>query len=223
MPIHLENFENNLKLRLDDNPQLVGFEAFKRSLERDYFSEVTIRNCSLDNSVGNLVVEMDCNLDLIEVLFHLQKGTWGSSNSAEGQAGESSAFSEVLAKLKDLNSFSIDVEEFSIFLNDSSIIIKKIYTNSIEEQLANILSSIAEHYVHLTRGLKETPYEIYVPVFEDDLLENGGTLTRIQTANNHIKDYFGFWGLYFDSEEDAVIYDLSTKSIVSGDLYLLNH
>jgi hypothetical protein len=37
------------------------------------------------------------------------------------------------------------------------------------------------------------------------------------------KDYFSFWGLYFDSEEDAVIYDLSNKSFISGDLYMLNH
>lgn len=219
MSIHLENFRNNLKLRLDENPQLVGFETFKRNLERDYFSKVTIRNCSQDISVGNLVVEMDCNLDLVEVLFHLQKGSWGSPNSSES----SSAFTEALVKLKELNSFLIDIEEFSIFLNDSSIIIKKIYADSIEEQLGNILTAIAENYVHLTRGLKETPYEIYVPVFEDDLPENGVTLSKIRTANNHIKDYFGFWGLYFDSEEDAVIYDLSSKSIVSGDLYLLNH
>ncbi len=222
MPIHLENFENNLKLRLDENPQLVGFEAFKRSLERDYFADVTIRNCSLDNSTGNLVVEMDCNLELVEMLFHLQKGTWGTGESYESSK-VSPSFSKALMKLKERNNFSIDVEEFSIFLKDCSIVIKKIYANSIEEQLANILNSIAEHYVHLTRGLTEKPYEIYVPVFEDDLMEYGGTLTKIQTANNHIRDYFGFWGLYFDSEEDAVIYDLSTKSIVSGDLYLLNH
>ena len=54
MPIHLDNFENNLKLQLDNDPQWNGLDAFKKSLEKDYFSEVTIRNCSPDKNKGNI-------------------------------------------------------------------------------------------------------------------------------------------------------------------------
>ncbi|NAS13413.1 hypothetical protein [Poritiphilus flavus] len=224
MSIHLENFKNNLKLRLDDNPQLHGFQTFKKTLERDYFSEVSIRICFKEAAkTENLVIEMDCNLDLLEMLYHLQKGTWGGNLSEEEDLPPNSSFARALDQLQELNEISIDVEEFSLFLNDCSIIVKKIYSNSIKDQLGSILSTIAEHYVYFTKGLSETPFEIYVPVFEDTIPENDYTLSKIREADNQTKDYFGFWGLYFDSEDDAVIYDLSNKSIVSGDLYLLNH
>jgi len=223
MPIHLESFKHNLKLQLDNDPQLNGLDTFKKSLEKDYFSKVTIRNCSPDRNFGNLVIEMDCNFDLVEILFHLQKGTWGGIPILQGNKQIAPSFFNTLSRLRELNSLPIDVEELSIFFNDSSIIIKKIYAQSIEEQLGNILNSIAEHYVYLSKGLTETPNEIYVPVFEEDVLENDSILSKIRTGDNSEKDYFGFWGLYFGSEEDAVIYDLGNKSIISGDLYLLNH
>ncbi len=224
MPIHLDSFNTNLHLHLDDNPQLNGLEEFKRCLERAYFSKITVRNCSPDKSHGRLVVEMECNFDLVEVLFHLQKGIWGDAKVTRQADHKAISFTRALARLKALNHMPIDVEEFSLFLNDSSIIIKKIYSRSVEEQLGNILNTIAANYVHFTRDLSETPFEIYVPVFEDGLLEkNIPTLSKIKTEDNCKDDYFNFWGLYFDSEDDAVIYDLSKKSIISGDLYLLNH
>ena len=222
MPIHLDNFKNNLKLQLDNNPQLNGLDAFKRSLEKDYFAEVTICNCSPDKNIGNLVIEMECNIDLVEVLFHSQKGTWGEIITKVGCLTTTS-FSKALTELQQLNEQPIDVEELSIFLKDSSIILKKIYQHSIQEQLGDIVNAIAENYVHLTKGLTEAPYEIYIPVFEEDLWENDNKLSNIKSGNNSRNDYFAFWGLYFDSEEDAVIYDLCNKSIISGDLYMLNH
>ena len=223
MPIHLDNFKNNLKLQLDNNPQLNGLDAFKKHLEKEYFSNVTIRNCSTDNNFDSLVIEMDCNIELVEVLFHSQKGTWGNLCLDETSEFFSTSFSEALNTLKGLNDQPIDVEEFSILLKDASIIIKKIYEESIPEQFGNLLNSIAENYVHITRGLSESPYEIYIPVFEENILENNMLLSNIKVENNSSGDYFAFWGLYFDSEEDAVIYDLSNKSIISGDLYMLNH
>ncbi len=224
MPIHLDSFNTNLHLHLDDDPKLNGLGEFKRCLERAYFSKVTIRNCSPDNSQGRLVVEMECNFDLVEVLFHLQKGIWGDTKITRQTDYKAVSFTKAFTRLQSRNNMAIDVEEFALFLNDSSIVIKKIYASSIEDQLGNILNTIAENYVHFTRGLSETPFEIYIPVFEDGRWEkNIPTLSKIKTEDNCKVDYFNFWGLYFDSEDDAVIYDLSKKSIISGDLYLLNH
>ncbi len=223
MPIHHDNFRNNLKLQLDSNPQLNGLDAFKRSLERDYFSELSISNCSSDKNIGSLVIEMNCNIELVELLFHYQKGTWGGVSKREGTKTRTNAFASVLAKLNELNSLPIDIEELSIFLNDSSIIIKRIYDQSIGEQFGAIINSVAENYVHITKGLTESPYEIYIPVFEENTWENHNLLSNIKSAKNSSRDYFSFWGIYFDSAEDAVIYDLSNKSFISGDLYMLNH
>ncbi|MGB5430937.1 hypothetical protein, partial [Eudoraea sp.] len=192
-------------------------------LEKDYFSNVAIRNCSTDTTRENLVIEMDCNFKLVEVLSHLQKGTWGRIYSTQNSWSKSSPFSRALKNLNKLNSRRIDIEELSIFSKDSSIIIKNIFENSIEEQLRQILQTIAENYVYLTKKLTETPYEIYIPVFEEDRIENDTKLKNIRTGNNKKKDYFKYWGLYFESEKDAVIYDLKNKSIIFGDLFMLNH
>jgi hypothetical protein len=224
MSIHQDNFKNNLKLQLDNDPQLNGLDAFKKSLEKDYFSEVTIRNCSSDGSVGSLVIEMKCNIELVEVLFHYQKGTWGNKRRTRGSTtNNNNSFSRMFSKLKKVNSLPIDVEELSIFLNDSSIIIKKIYDQSVGEEFGTIIDVVAENYVHITKGLTETPYEIYIPVFEENAWGNENMLSNQRAEKISNKDYFSFWGLYFDSEEDAVIYDLSNKSFISGDLYMLNH
>ncbi len=218
-----DNFRYNLKLKLDDNPQIVGLVEFRKSLEKEYFANVAIRNCSSDGVRQNLVIEMDCNLKLVEILFHLQKGTWGQIYPEQNSWSKSSPFSNALKALNKLNNRGIDVEELSIFLRDSSIVIKNIYENSIEEQFGKILHTIAEHYVYYTKRLTETPYEIYVPVFEEDHFENDTKLKNIRNGNNNKKDYFKYWGLYFDSEKDAVIYDLKNKSIIYGDLFMLNH
>jgi len=223
MPNKQDNFRYNLKLKLDDNPQIVGLDEFRKSLEKDYFSNVAIRNCSSDSARQNLVIEMDCNFNLVEVLSHLQKGTWGRICSTPNSWSKSSPFSNALKTLNKLNNRGIDVEELSIFLRDTSIIIKNIFENSIEEQLRQILQTIAEHYVYFTKNFTETPYEIYIPVFEEDHFENDTKLKNIRIGNNNKKDYFEYWGLYFDSEKDAVIYDLKNKSIIFGDLFMLNH
>lgn len=218
-----DNFRDNLRIKLDDNPQIKGLVEFKKSLERDYFSNVSVRNCSSDDARENLVIEMDCNFKLVEILSHLQKGTWGRMYSAQNSWSKSSPFSRALRKLNKLNSRQIDIEELSIFTIDCSIIIKNIFENSIEEQLRQILQTIAEHYVYFSKRLTETPYEIYIPVFEEDIFENDAKLKNIRAGNNKEKDYFKYWGLYFESEKDALIYDLKNKSIIYGDLFMLNH
>jgi len=223
MPNKQDNFRDNLRIKLNDNPQIKGLVEFKKSLERDYFSNVSVRNCSSDNARENLVIEMDCNLTLVEILSHLQKGTWGRMYSAQNSWSKSSPFSRALRKLNKFNSREIDIEELSIFAKDCSIIIKNIFENSIEEQLRQILQTIAEHYVYFSKRLTETPYEIYIPVFEEDLFANESKLKNIRAGNNKKKDYFKYWGLYFESEKDALIYDLKNKSIIYGDLFMLNH
>ena len=48
-------------------------------------------------------------------------------------------------------------------------------------------------------------------------------IAQIEQAHNDKKDYFGYWGLYFESEEDGVIYDLPRKRIITGELHMLDH
>ena len=86
-----------------------------------------------------------------------------------------------------------------------------------------IFTEIGNHYVYFTKGLTEIPYEIYISVFEDNFLEGDIVATEIERRGKNKKEYFSFWGVYFHSADDAIIYDLKNSCLISGDLHMLNH
>lgn len=217
MPLPNDNFRDFSHVGFNTNLEKEGLSRFTKNLEKHFFSNVTIRNCSPTTDIIKLVIELDCNFGLLEALHHFEKNTWGNFESSE------SSFSSSLSKLKDNSSLLIEVEEFSLFFKDTSIIINRIYDLSISQQLKNIFSKLSEHAVHFTKGLTAIPYEIYVPVFEDDVIEDENTLLKnIRSGNHNEQDYFSFWGLYCYTEDDAVVYDLKNQTIIKGNLQMLN-
>lgn len=225
------NFRKNLKLKLDHNPILKGLESFKRRLEKDYFTRVSVRNCNSENvdfqpgvHTYSLVIEMECNFDLIEIFCYLEKGSWGRPSRHQAENGmPESAFNEAFQDFKNQNSFEMDVEELSLVCKDTSIVIKKLYSQSVSEQFGQILQTLAAHYVYFTRDLTETPYEIYLPVFEEVITASNALVSTIKRDPNGANDYYSYWALYFESIADARIYDINRRTIISGDLHMLNH
>jgi len=199
---------------------LFGLNTFKNHLERDFFANATVREVlNKENSI-DLIIELDCNFGLTESLFYLNNGNWGSFYTSKSKKNEASPFQTALFNLSEENNVNVDISELSINLRDTSIVITKIYNNSVSDQLGNILCAISENFVHFTKGLSEMPYEIFVPVFEE--LEQGVISTGNSTKKSKT-DYFDFWGLYFESNTDSVVYDLKSKSIIDeGDFFLLN-
>lgn len=217
MPLYLDSFKNNPPEGFNSDLNIEGLDVFQKSLEKYFFSNVTVRNCSSQKSSVQLAIELDCNLSLVEILFHFNKGNWG--NFREGKF----SFEHLIQNLVEVNVLAVDVEEFTLFLKDTTLVINKIYDKSIPGQLHHIFSEIGKHYVHFSKGLTETPYEIYIPVFEEERGTGNDTLRNIEAGNHTKKDYYKYWGLYCDSEEDAVIYDLKNSKIEEGDLFMLNH
>lgn len=216
MPSKQENFRNNPSVRSHRN-RIQGLASFKKNLEKNFFSRVTIQECANEPDSAQLVLELNCNIRMTEMLHHLNIGTWGNFGSSHFN------FTELVESLKEHNDFDIEIEELTFILEDTSIIINKIYDESIPEQLEAILQSLSENFVHFTKGLTEIPYEIYIPIFEENLMENDMTLmSNIKYGNHDIQDYFKYWGLYFYSDDRALIYDLKNTAIISGDLHMLN-
>ena len=128
-----------------------------------------------------------------------------------------------MKKLRESNDLSIEIEEFSLFLKDTSIIVSKLYDQSISLQLEHIFIQLKEHAIYFTKGYSEIPFEIYLPVYEDSVIENEHSLMmNTIPRNNNKKDYFSFWGLYYYSEDDALVYDSKSQSIIKGNLQMLN-
>lgn len=216
MPLHYDSFKNNSSEGFNSNLQIDGLEVFGKGIEKYFFSKVTIRKYTSVKTSVHLAIELDCNLGLAEMLFHFNKGAWGNF----GQSNLS--FEKLLRHLALENDIHVDIEEFTFIFKDTTIVINKIYNNSIAQQLNNILKQIGNHYVHFSKGLTEMPYEIYIPVFEESVQARDTLLQNIEAGNHRGRDYFKFWGLYCDSEEDAIIYDLKSSSIEQGELYMLN-
>ena len=222
MPIR-NNYSNKMGLGGDNISQVRGLTAFHKSLEKYFFSEAYIACSPTSATEANLIVEIRCNFSLSEAISVLAKANNSNFLETPRVAHIPSCFTTAFLELLDNNKNAVDVEEFTIFLKDITIVVNKIYPQSIPDQLDMILRNIATHYVYYTKGLTEIPYEIYVPVFEEGQLENDSLAPlNIGTAGNPHKDYFGFWGLYHDSDEDAVVYDLKSKTMIRGELLLLN-
>ncbi|NNJ89028.1 MAG: hypothetical protein HKP53_06475, partial [Eudoraea sp.] len=177
---------------------IIGLESLKNSLEKDYFSHVSIRNSTVCCEQNNLVIEMKCELGLHEVLYHIQQGTWGTNQPILVNKGIT-VLSRHMQSIREVNCAFIDVEEISFLLKDCNIVIKKLGPESVEYELDTILSTLAENYVYLTRHLSETPSEIFIPVYEevsyaDHVSSLAGPL-RLEE-----KGYYSYWGLYFEGD-----------------------
>lgn len=194
-------------------------EAFKRNLEKNFFGTIHLRELE-DELVSErlIAVVVECPFALTDLLFQLNTGNWGGFKPTDKNA--LNPFQKAMFDLRSTTEPDLDVGELTFVLNDTSIIVSRIDHNSISDQLHEILNALADHLLHFSRGLSELPFEIFVPIFEEQHIEAGVPLFNQRKRLGYLK----FWGLYFDSDEqtDPVIYDLDERSIVEGDFYLLN-
>ncbi len=190
-----------------------GLDNYLDFLEFHYFSKISLRNYSINDQGIDMALDMTCSIDLLEMLAHFNKNRWGKSTNII-DSPLLTGFNHLAAQ----NSIYLDIEELTLFLNDTSIIIKRISDRSILQQFNDILTELANHYIYFTQGLTQQPYEIFVPVFEDDI-DN----PPLNTQNKKPQSYFDFWGIYLDNQEDALIYDLNRNTFIPADLDLSMH
>ena len=218
MPFNQDNSKEYTLVGFDKYMQIEGLNSFAKNLEKHFFSKVIVRNISTLPTEINLVIELTCNLELNEVLSHFKKEIWGNF------ASKKHSFSSELKQLKDINDISIEVEELSVFLQDTSIVITSIYSQSIPEHLESIFSNLENSSIHFLKRQTEVPFEIYLPVYEDkDITYENESVIEVGTSNAaSAKDYFSYWGMYFHSEEDALVYDLKNQILIDGTVQMLN-
>ncbi len=209
------NSFNNKKGKVSEkNYTVYGLDILTKNLEKNFFADVTIQSSPVSSSSIDLVINLDCNFTLEETVANLNNNIWG--NFVQRKSSLFNSFNLILEN----NAIDIDIEEFSIFLKDTSIIIKKIYNKSIPEQLEDILNTLSKHHLFFTKGCTESPYEIYIPVFEEEIFVENQLIAQKETQNFDAKNYNEFWGIYFESEEDALIYDLKQTNCIPADLNL---
>ena len=212
MLFNYEDFIKNSLINLGHQQEIYGLDEFLKNLEFYYFSTIQLKKHSFSNGSINLVLEMSCDIDLLELLSHFNTGRWGNNGTTKNPLQQG------LDVLDFKNKNNIDIEELTLFLKDTSIVIKRIYENSIALQFDDILKQIASNYVFLSKGLTKKPYEIFVPIFEDSIDENS---SHILSSEILPTNYLEFWGIYLDRDVEASIYDVERNTYVNGDLEFL--
>ena len=193
---------------------LLGLEAVRRTLERDFFAEAKITVEPVDTLQKDLIVHLNCNFGLTESLFHLNNGNWGNFKQTAVGGEKVSPIQTVLVELETDNQMTIDIRELSIHLADTSIIISRLPNHSIADNIEKILKALSANFVHFTKGLMKMPYEIFVPIFEED---------EISHVGQQNPGYLNLWGLYFEGEDESVVYDVNDQLIIEkSDFFLLN-
>ena len=212
MPFNPKEFKNNILSRSTKTASFSGLNTFIKNLEKHFFSKILIREDSSNCNKINLVIELNCSLTLWELIHQYDTGNWGTFNQLKY------SLSYEINRLERINDIPIDVDEFSIVLKDTTVIIDKIYNQSIGEQLDHIFRELGMHYMQYTKGYSEVPYEIFVAVF----VENPMQIELNLVNSNETQNYKSYWAMYFESEIDAVIYDVQKSIFLYEDLYMLN-
>jgi hypothetical protein len=199
--------------------KIIGLNTLKRTLERDFFANASIDIHCSEGFRADLVIHLDCNFGLTESLFHLNNGNWGNFQNCIAGDVRTSPFHTTLLELENDNDILIDIKELSIHLKDTSIIITRLPNCLIQDNLEEILTSVSGNFVHFTKGLTKMPYEIFVPIYE----ETENSFSHSEKKHHKKPDYLKFWGLYFEGEDEALVYDVKNKAIIEqSDFFLLN-
>lgn len=213
MPLPPHSYSQIHITKLNNNSGIFGIEEFTKSLELSFFSKIILRNCSSREDEIAIALEMRCSFNLLEILAHFNKGLWGSNDTNQSPLQKS------FNNLVNSNSTPIDIQELTLFLNDTTIVIRKVYKNSIITNFDTIITEIGKRYVSLSMGLTRKPEEIFIPVFEDNIQNIGSSPTpqNLQSATTQTS-YYKYWGVYLESDLDGLIFDVQNNKFIPAKL-----
>lgn len=213
----MSNFSKNDSIRYANSlPVSVvkQLEIFRLEIEKYYFSKVLIRVMTKSDDLIEIGIEAQPNFWLSESIAYFKNSNW-LNNQVDGSHNTFYKFNRSLNKLRKNTPVYIDIAELSIYLLDTSLVIGKVYKNSISENYESVIATLIERMETMVTDNLELPTEIYLPLYNSKSVD-------IPFCGLN-KSYFGFWGLYYDSEEDAVIYDVSDNTVFKGDLFMVDH
>lgn len=193
----------------------LGLDEFLKVIEKDFFTEAKIHfNYDGQTKKSDIVLDLNFNFGITESMKFLNAGSWGGLVFPGPGKKVSSSFENAFLELNSLNNNALDISEISLHFKDTSIVVSRLYTHSIPQEIGNILLKASEHFVYYTKGHTEMPYEIFVPVFED---KDPHAIGPKEGTNG----YFDYWGLYYEGDSQQVmIYSLRKKKMYEVDLFL---
>lgn len=200
---------------------ILGLEAFRLKVEKEFFCDFNI-TCSKDlNDCNNLILDVKFNFEIEQGIEFIAEGKFEDLDLSENKK-LNFLFLNMLRQISSINNIKIEIQELNLIFNDSTIVIHKIFEESIFIELNSLISEIHQNQLLFSNNLKKIPTEIHVPVFEEHAIDSDFNLLNLRMKAVKRQDYFAFWGLYFDNCIEADIYDFHNKQIISGELTMIN-
>ncbi|WP_047415431.1 hypothetical protein [Cellulophaga sp. Hel_I_12] len=213
---------NNLKFGSQHDLKSFVFQDFRRIIEKEFFCDLAIHYSEKANHNIDLILELKLNFELQQGLPIIAVRNTDDLNF-HLNTNSDYLFLNRLQQLAEQSSHKIDIEELTIVFTDCSLIIHRIFNQSIISQVRNIIQKIDDNQLNLTKGFTEVPYEIHIPVFEEKPLYGEINLLKFKTEETKICDYYKFWAVYFEHKIDASFYDVANNEIFDGDLTMINY
>ncbi|MBA6316525.1 hypothetical protein [Cellulophaga baltica] len=203
----------------EDN-KILGLNTFLLKIEKDFFCTVSIVNEDSFTTTNDLVLDVNFNFNLSEGLSILALGKL-DGHDLMLKNEKDSFFQKAFQKLRIASNNLFDIKELNLIFKDSTVVVYRIFENSIALELNKLIVEMHNSYVYFTKGLTQLPYEIHVPLLENNNFYTKNALVNNSTIEENHKNYNSYWGLYFDSKVDSDIYDAQEKEIIYGKLIML--
>lgn len=209
---------NHSNILLDQN-ELDIILAFEENLENLFSTETKVVICPSEDNIVSLAIEIDSNFSLSEIIS-IFKMPFENKYHTTNLSKTVLLFQNAAFNLNKSMASVFEIKEMSIYFKNTSVNIHSIERNSIVEELEYIIRAIVHHFEYYSTLMGQVPNEIHIPVIEDT------TTKELFNENNTVKPidlrspYSRFWGLYFDSINNPMIYNLDRTNITPGDLDL---
>ena len=196
-----------------------GIEEFRSDLQETYVSFVRGQSGALGGGLYEFVVQVTSSISLRDFV-NLILG--GIAYDLVKSGTHSLILRPLIAAIKKLKSRNkkknIEVDELRFSFQDADIIVKKVATRSIFDDLERVFKAVAESYESMKGQTGEPPYEIHIPVFEDphprfcryrSLLDVDETIQEV-SANS----YLHLWGARYNLEGQIRVFDVQRQILI---------
>ena len=201
-----------------------GIEEFRSDLQETYVSLVKGQSGALGGGLYDLVIQVTSSISLRDFVSLILGGVAYDLVKSGTHSFILRPLIVAIKKLKAKNKEkNIEVDELKLFLQDTDVILKKVATRSLFDDLEQIIKAVSESYEAIKGPTGEPPYEIHIPVFEDpaprfsryrSLLDVDETIEEVSADS-----YLHLWGARYNLEGQIRVFDVQ-KQILINERYM---
>ena len=196
-----------------------GIDEFRSDLQNEYFSFVRGQSGACGGGLYEFVIQITTPITVGDVANFILSGVAYDLVKSGTQSFILRPLILAFEKLKSRNQkHDIDIGELRFSFQDIDIIVNKIGSRPIFDDLGGIFKTLAENLESIKGQTGESPYVIHIPVFEDpdthicrfrSLLDVDETIQGV-TSDSYLK----YWGVRYNLEGQIRVFDVQRHLLI---------